>query len=1113
MIGSSNSFQQAMQSLVLELEQIDQETALDPRSNPEDQLKLPVSQFLTRAAESLQTSIRTITEHRQTAADPVQGVRIDMAIKRTSGQLIGHLELKSAQKGANPYGKRGWTKHDKEQWEKLKYHPNLIYTNGSEWTLLRHGFTSPYAHVVLLPDTTGQIPREQRNALKDLIKHFLAWQPTTPSTPRSLAQTLAPLSAFLRDSVASVIGDSNRDALDSLYERWTEDLMPGATPSAFADSFAQTFTYALLLARVDSQASVDEFSAATISPTLRRTGHRLIGSVLELMSQESYRSLVEDPVAILETTIGAVNPVKFASDHDPWLYFYEDFLAAYDPAMRKDAGVYYTPVEVVKCQVRLIDHILQTRLGKERGLGDSDVSVLDPALGTATYLLSVIQHVINRSATPRDDARSLANRLYGFELLMGPYAVAHLRLTQALESNDTEITGNNVQVYLTNTLSDAGNPSAEQTNQLPLWEIEADLNEEARLAGLVKTEHTRIRVILGNPPYDRGSRSKSIGENSIRRNIILEPSEEHPALLDDFINPLKQAGAGSQAKNLYNSYIYFIRWAIWKACEQNRNDAGVVSFITSSSYLRGPGFAGVREYMRRSFDEIWIIDLGGEGRGARREENIFSIQTPVAIFFGVQHERTASGTIKRHSDRRRQKARVFYRKVAGSRSEKLATLSAMEAPGTPDDWETVDSDSWQSTFTPTSTGELSGGIPLNWVFPWAQSGVQYKRKWPIAPSTEALDARWKALFSTGSADPTLFREDRDLTIESQKISLIESNSLPALSSTNGEGSKLRPTRYGYRSFDRQWCFPDPRLGTYMRQQLWATSSKQQIYFASLTTTPLGEGPALTATPYVPDLHFFRGSFGARDIYPLYRDSEALDPNVSAPLLAKLTQAYERPVSPAEVASYTMGLLGTSAYTSVFAEDLAESEAHVPFTTDAGLFERVSEFGEGLLFEQSWGERFGGLNEFGQPMRRRFTGTAKLVRPTTPNPYPAQWAYDENTQTLSVEDGTFENVKPSIMAFNVSGLSVVRSWLGYRMKRPAGRLSSPLDGIHADRWHHDRELLELLWQIEYFLVAEERAEELLREVLRSELLSPTELGPPPAAASKAPPREISAKLDL
>lgn len=619
-------------TLITELNKIDDELSRDNRTSAEDQLKVPIHNFLTAFGQSHSTPINVFTEHRQGKEDQVHGVRLDMAIKNSRGQLVGHIELKAPNKSANPYRQSGWSAHDKAQWKRLANHSNLIYTNGWEWTLLRHGSDRPIAHVILDPTRTTPSTEDQTNELVELLTNFLSWKPTTPSSPRGLANTLAPLTRFLRDTVIGVITDNNQDALDKLYNSWAADLMPGATPKQFADSFAQTFTYALLLARVESTVPSDEFTVNAITPDLRSNGHRLIGSVLELMAQPQNRALVEGPIALLEATIGSVNVSKFTQKSDPWLYFYEDFLASYDPKMRADAGVYYTPVEIVETQVRLLDTVLKTRFGRNEGLGDSTTNILDNATGTATYPLAVAQHVLSTSASPQDAARSLAKRLFAFELLMGPYSVAHMRLTQLLESTGIDLGKDGVQIYLTNSLTEPGEIS-DDYQQISLWEVMDDINEENRKAGLVKKSHTPIRVILGNPPYDRGSKAKTLGVGSANyRNPILEEHSGSLPLLEDFIEPLRAQGKGGQAKNLYNSYVYFIRWAIWKACEQNNKETGVVSYITSSSYLRGPGFAGLREYMRRVFDEIWIIDLGGEGRGARKEENVFAIQTPVAIF-------------------------------------------------------------------------------------------------------------------------------------------------------------------------------------------------------------------------------------------------------------------------------------------------------------------------------------------------------------------------------------------------------------------------------------------------------------------------------------------------
>lgn len=1111
MISISN----ACTELVSSLRKIDTELSLDKRTSAEDQLKVPIHNFLTSVGENRSARVNVFTEHRQGEDDHVQGVRLDMAVKNGCGQLTGHIELKAPDKSANPYRPTGWTKHDKSQWKRLANHSNLIYTNGLEWTLLRHEADRPVAHVVLNPAADGTLPAEQETALADLLDLFLSWKPSTPSSPRGLADTLAPLTRFLRDTVVEILTDNHPDALDKLYKSWSADLMPGATEPQFADSFAQTFTYALLLARVESDVPAENFNATAITPELRTNGHRLIGSVLELMAQPANRALVEVPVTLLEATIGAVNVDKFTKNADPWLYFYEDFLASYDPKMRADAGVYYTPVEIVEAQVRLLDNVLKTRFGRQDGLGDGDTNILDNATGTATYPLAVARHVLKDAAAPQDVARSLAKRLFAFELLMGPYSVAHMRLTQLLESTGIELGKEGVQVYLTNSLTDPGEVS-DSNEQISLWEVMENINEENRKAGLVKNSRTPIRVILGNPPYDRGSREKTLGAGSTRyKNVVLEETNGKLPLLEDFIEPLRINGQGGQAKNLYNSYVYFIRWAIWKACEQNKNQNGVVSYITSSSYLRGPGFAGMREYMRKVFDEIWIIDLGGEGRGARKEENVFAIQTPVAIFVGIQHPNTATGTPKKNADRIRQKATVYYQRISGTRAEKLDAMQAIQSPEPDnfDGWEKLPSGNWGDKFVPSSSAALSDGVPLADIFPWSVSGAQYKRKWPIAPNEEVFGQRWQILFAEGTADPELFSEDRDCTIQSKKNDLRTGVQLAPLSSESAIDTMPSPARYGYRSFDRQWCLPDHRLGTYIRQQLWDTSSQHQIFLMTVNSTPLGKGPAVTLSPYVPDMDFFRGSFGAKSVHPLYRSGSDDAPNISASLLAALSSAYGREVEAFEIASYVVGLLGTAAYTRQFEDELAESTAHVPFTADVQLFDKVADFGRRIIFEQTWGERGAQLNAFGQPTGQRFRGAAAIGKPTPATDYPETWGYDPATSQLTVGEGRFDHVAPEVMAYEVSGMNVVASWLGYRMKTPAGRSSSPLDQIQADTWQHDTELLELLWQLEFMIHAEGEGNQLLKEVLTSKKINPKDLGIPTDAERTAPPKKKLGTLDF
>lgn len=269
---------------------------------------------------------------------------------------------------------------------------------------------------------------------------------------------------------------------------------------------------------------------------------------------------------------------------------------------------------------------------------------------------------------------------------------------------------------------------------------------------------------------------------------------------------------------------------------------------------------------------------------------------------------------------------------------------------------------------------------------------------------------------------------------------------------------------------------------------------------------MSAGPALTVSPYVPDLHFFRGSFGAKNVHPLYRTDGSDAPNVSSVLLCALAETYGRSVGAEDVASYVFGLLGTGAYTAKFADELAESPARVPFTSDFALFQEVRDFGRRLVFEQTWGERFGELNEFGQPVGQRFQGQARVDQPTSTGEYPDEWAYDAEAHALRIGgSGIISGVAPEVMAYNVSGMNVVASWLGYRMKTPAGKSSSPLDQIQAESWEFDRELLELLWQVEFFLAAETDGARLLDRVVTGDLVAVERMGPPPANEVKAPPK--------
>lgn len=250
--------------------------------------------------------------------------------------------------------------------------------------------------------------------------------------------------------------------------------------------------------------------------------------------------------------------------------------------------------------------------------------------------------------------------------MVGPYAVAALRLTHALREAGAPPLQDGVNIFLTNTLESPH----ERIPELPL--MYRPIGEQHRRARDVK-ERTPILVCIGNPPYDRHGAADADNRAATGAWVRWgEAKDGADAILRDYADPVRAAGKGGQLKNLYNLYVYFWRWALWKVFETpapgGQPGPGVVSFITAASYLDGDAFAGMRAHLRRTCDEVWIVGLGGEGRGTRQDENVFDIQTPVAIAIAVRYGAPDPAT----------PAAVHYCRLEGSRAEKLDRLEAVQ---------------------------------------------------------------------------------------------------------------------------------------------------------------------------------------------------------------------------------------------------------------------------------------------------------------------------------------------------------------------------------------------------------------------------------------------------
>ena len=783
--------------------------SLPGTASDEDQLKQHVPKLMDAAAAEYGLAFGCKTE---TTLSEL-GVRPDIAIY-IDGLICGYVELKAPGLGADAARLTG--SHNKGQWQKLKALPNLIYTDGREWSLYRNGRRPEGQPLVrlsgdLIADGKDAIGPEDADRLERLLRDFLGWDPVVPHTPTPLAKYLAPLTRFLREEVEVALANDG-SAISLLANEWRDFFFLDADDSQFADAYAQTVTYAMLLARLHGATSLD----VPVAAAMLDSSNGLLARTLELLGQDQAYEELRVGFELLKRSLEALDPHDFLkTDPDIWLYFYEDFLAAYDPKLRTDYGVYYTPREVVELQVRLASELLETRFDKRLGFADDGVVFLDPAVGTGTYPVAAIKHglqkVRKRSGVGAIPARAqqMASNMHGFEILVGPYAVAHLRLTQALEGAINEDTpegaekwvlANRLNIYLADTLE---SPNASPPGGLDL--THRALTQEHEAARSVKNSGD-ILVCLGNPPYNR----QTIGADDadtrrkggwVRFGDVIEGGADQQLqgeepILQDFTRPASEVGAGVHLKALYNDYIYFWRWSLWRLFEQ-QDCGGVITFITASSYLAGPGFVGVREVMRRTFDDIWIIDLGGDNLGTRKTPNVFNIQTPVAIAIGARASEPQPDT----------PATVKYTRVeAESRKDKLGQLDICSRF---DEftWSECPND-WQAAFLPAGTGAFFEWPTLEELFPWIHSGVQFKRSWPIGETPKVLERRFQTLIRSSSAErPALFKE----TPDRKTIWHPFDKSLASVYDLTPESPMPKLECYAYRAFDRQSAIFDPRF--------------------------------------------------------------------------------------------------------------------------------------------------------------------------------------------------------------------------------------------------------------------------------------------------------------
>ncbi len=680
--------------------------------------------------ESIDPDITVINEPKKSEAGMP-----DFLFER-NGVPFGWAEAKDIDKDVIKL--KGYSVEQRKRYEKA--YPNLIYTNGVDFEFIRDGES---VHFVSIADfIMGLQPQPDKfEELERQLKLFAEQKPIAIRSAAKLAEMMAAKAAIIKDEIGIALADEAeaRKGLEGQFKSFKANLLPNLTPDEFADIYAETITYGMFAARFHDddlntfsrQEAMDDLPAS--NPFLKGLFEYIAGPALP----KRLTYIVDDLVAVMR----ASDPHslfekygQFTARNDPFVHFYEDFLAAYNPKKRKSRGVWYTPEPVVDFIVRAVDDVLKTEFGLADGLADTSkvtvdwdtgtndpktgkavtikkevhkVQILDPATGTGTFLAKAVQLIADRVKARAPGKWSgyveqdLLPRLHGFELLMASYAMCHMKLDMQLTQSGYKPSANppRLSVWLTNALEPADRVVQELFFQ--------PLAEEARGASDVKRQ-TPIMCVIGNPPYSGESANK--GDHIM---ALMEAYKKEPGGKEK----LKERNP----KWINDDYVKFIRMA--EDLIAKNPSGGVLGFITNHGYLDNPTFRGMRWHLLKTFDKIWVIDLHGNAKkkevspDGSPDVNMFDIQQGVALIIAVRQGKEKEGL-----------AAVWHGDLWGTRSKKSEalwfstpnTLARNEiqhkAPEFPLEWR-----------DDALSAQYESGSTLNALLPVSSMGVMTKR--------------------------------------------------------------------------------------------------------------------------------------------------------------------------------------------------------------------------------------------------------------------------------------------------------------------------------------------------------------------------------------------------
>lgn len=838
--------------------------------------------------------------------------------------------------------------------------------------------------------------------LNELFAIFFSKIPNPINSALDFANHLSLRTRILKDELLLSI---ENEALISLFNTFKETLYKELSYEEFCDSFAQTLTYSLFLAKLnnDTAKEIDLNNAKKFIPK----SFPLIRSMSGFLD-DSFENL-ENIKWLLEEIINIINHIDIASiikelnktgekdlfnrptilstHKDPYLHFYETFLASYDPKLREVRGVYYTPAPVVIFIINAIDEVLKQDFNHKKGLSealDKNITLLDFATGTGTFLLESFRKAlepINKNSV-NYNPKALIDKFCGFEFLIAPYTIAHLKLSQSFKEefnsplNDNE----SLKIALTNTLY-SKSTTQEENSQNTLFTL-ADLTNEFKKAQKIKEE--QILIITGNPPYSGASSNKGLYEDEIKISYGLEPSkanlnDEQKKWISSYLKEKSKQNTSTfkaiyekyklenekNPKWLLDDYVKFIRFAQSKIDSQ---ESGIFAFISNNGFLDNPTFRGMRYSLMQSFDKIYILNLHGDTNkkekapDGSKDDNVFDIMQGVSINIFIKQNSKVKNT------------KIYYHDLYGKRKDKYEFLYENDLNSIK--WTLIKNNEPFYLFLPQNNDlleEYNKGISVKDIFMLSSVGIVSGRDKFVMSNSDNLESlenlktkikRFLSLdIESARKEFDLGQDSRDWKIEYAQKELKDT-----------QNNSFNYKKIHYRPFDIRWtyytgkskgfhCMPrrevmehfleGKNLGLSIPRQL--KDSKTEWNHCFLTTT-------------ITDQALASGGNGPNNIFPLYlypttRSKKFLkkeNPNFNEENFTSkienfkesfrtfIDELYKEKFSPEYILGYIYAVLFHKFYREKYLDFLKTDFPKIPFTKDKNTFKNLSKLGLKLV---------------------------------------------------------------------------------------------------------------------------------------------------------------------